>query len=59
MPASLAEDAGFDGLWLYDHLAGSVHGAPHVLECWTVLERAGRGGAAPHARLAGAQRRQP
>jgi alkanesulfonate monooxygenase SsuD/methylene tetrahydromethanopterin reductase-like flavin-dependent oxidoreductase (luciferase family) len=32
-----AEAAGFDGLWLYDHLAGSVHGAPHVLECWTVL----------------------
>ena len=31
------EDAGFDGVWLYDHLAGSVHGAPHVLECWTVL----------------------
>jgi alkanesulfonate monooxygenase SsuD/methylene tetrahydromethanopterin reductase-like flavin-dependent oxidoreductase (luciferase family) len=35
--AVLAEGAGFDGLWLYDHLAGSVHGAPHVLECWTVL----------------------
>ncbi len=33
----LAEAAGFDGLWLYDHLAGSVHRAPHVLECWTVL----------------------
>jgi len=33
----LAEEAGFDGIWLYDHLAGSVHGAPHVLECWTVL----------------------
>ncbi len=32
-----AEAAGFDGVWLYDHLAGSVHGAPHVLECWTVL----------------------
>jgi alkanesulfonate monooxygenase SsuD/methylene tetrahydromethanopterin reductase-like flavin-dependent oxidoreductase (luciferase family) len=32
-----AEDAGVDGVWLYDHLAGSVHGAPHVLECWTVL----------------------
>src|SRR6476469_3010215 len=28
---------GFDGVWLYDHLAGSVHRAPHVLECWTVL----------------------
>jgi alkanesulfonate monooxygenase SsuD/methylene tetrahydromethanopterin reductase-like flavin-dependent oxidoreductase (luciferase family) len=24
-------------VWLYDHLAGSVHGAPHVLECWTTL----------------------
>ena len=33
----LAEEAGFDGAWLYDHLAGSAHGAPHVLECWTVL----------------------
>ncbi len=35
--ALLAEEAGFDGIWLYDHLAGSVHGAEHVLECWTVL----------------------
>ena len=35
--ALAAEAAGFDGVWLYDHLAGSVHGAPHVLECWTVL----------------------
>lgn len=35
--AVLAEGAGLDGVWLYDHLAGSVHGAPHVLECWTVL----------------------
>ena len=35
--ALAAEAAGVDGLWLYDHLAGSVHGAPHVLECWTVL----------------------
>jgi alkanesulfonate monooxygenase SsuD/methylene tetrahydromethanopterin reductase-like flavin-dependent oxidoreductase (luciferase family) len=32
-----AEGAGVDGVWLYDHLAGSVHGAPHVLECWTTL----------------------
>ena len=32
-----AEAAGFDGVWVYDHLAGSVHRAPHVLECWTVL----------------------
>jgi len=35
--AAHAEAVGFDGVWLYDHLAGSVHGAPHVLECWTVL----------------------
>jgi alkanesulfonate monooxygenase SsuD/methylene tetrahydromethanopterin reductase-like flavin-dependent oxidoreductase (luciferase family) len=35
--AVLAEESGFDGLWLYDHLAGSVHGAPDVLECWTIL----------------------
>src|ERR1700749_2307807 len=35
--AVMAEARGFDGVWLYDHLAGSVHGAPHVLECWTVL----------------------
>jgi alkanesulfonate monooxygenase SsuD/methylene tetrahydromethanopterin reductase-like flavin-dependent oxidoreductase (luciferase family) len=35
--AVAAEAAGFDGVWLYDHLAGSVHGAAHVLECWTVL----------------------
>ena len=24
--AIAAEQAGFDGVWLYDHLAGSVHG---------------------------------
>ena len=35
--AIAAEHAGFDGVWLYDHLAGSVHGEPHVLECWTTL----------------------
>lgn len=35
--ALAAADAGFDGIWLYDHLAGSVHGAPQVLECWTTL----------------------
>jgi alkanesulfonate monooxygenase SsuD/methylene tetrahydromethanopterin reductase-like flavin-dependent oxidoreductase (luciferase family) len=35
--AVLAEQAGFDGVWLNDHLAGSVQGARHVLECWTVL----------------------
>lgn len=35
--ALAAERAGFDGIWLYDHLAGSVHGEPDVLECWTTL----------------------
>lgn len=35
--AVLAEQAGFDGVWLYDHLAGSVHGSSRVLECWTAL----------------------
>ena len=35
--ATVAEEAGFDGIWVYDHLAGSAHRAPHVLECWTVL----------------------
>jgi alkanesulfonate monooxygenase SsuD/methylene tetrahydromethanopterin reductase-like flavin-dependent oxidoreductase (luciferase family) len=35
--AVLAEQAGFDGVWLYDHLAGSVHGSSRVLECWTTL----------------------
>jgi len=24
-------------VWLYDHLAGSVHGRDWVLECWTTL----------------------
>jgi alkanesulfonate monooxygenase SsuD/methylene tetrahydromethanopterin reductase-like flavin-dependent oxidoreductase (luciferase family) len=35
--AVAAEQAGLDGVWLNDHLAGSVQGASHVLECWTVL----------------------
>jgi alkanesulfonate monooxygenase SsuD/methylene tetrahydromethanopterin reductase-like flavin-dependent oxidoreductase (luciferase family) len=35
--ALLAESSGIDGLWMYDHLAGSVHRAGHVLECWTTL----------------------
>jgi alkanesulfonate monooxygenase SsuD/methylene tetrahydromethanopterin reductase-like flavin-dependent oxidoreductase (luciferase family) len=35
--AMAAERARFDGVWVNDHLAGSVQGAPHVLECWTVL----------------------
>jgi alkanesulfonate monooxygenase SsuD/methylene tetrahydromethanopterin reductase-like flavin-dependent oxidoreductase (luciferase family) len=35
--AIVAQEAGFHGVWLYDHLARSVHRASHVLECWTVL----------------------
>ncbi len=35
--ALAAEEAGFDGLWTWDHLAGQSHGAARVLECWTVL----------------------
>ena len=35
--AIAAEGEGFDGVWLYDHLAGSVHGESRVLECWTTL----------------------
>jgi alkanesulfonate monooxygenase SsuD/methylene tetrahydromethanopterin reductase-like flavin-dependent oxidoreductase (luciferase family) len=35
--AIAAEAEGFDGVWLYDHLAGSVHGRSRVLECWTTL----------------------
>lgn len=35
--ALAAEQAGLDGVWLNDHLAGSVKRASHVLECWTVL----------------------
>jgi len=32
-----AEGEGFDGVWLYDHLAGSVHRESRVLEAWTTL----------------------
>jgi Luciferase-like monooxygenase len=35
--ASAAVDAGFAGIWTWDHLDGRVYGATHVLECWTVL----------------------
>jgi alkanesulfonate monooxygenase SsuD/methylene tetrahydromethanopterin reductase-like flavin-dependent oxidoreductase (luciferase family) len=35
--ALAAEGEGFDGVWLYDHLAGSVHRQGWVLECWTTL----------------------
>ena len=33
--ASAAVDAGFRGIWTYDHLDGRVYDAAHVLECWT------------------------
>ena len=35
--ALAAEQAGISGVWLNDHLAGSVQGASRVLECWTTL----------------------
>jgi alkanesulfonate monooxygenase SsuD/methylene tetrahydromethanopterin reductase-like flavin-dependent oxidoreductase (luciferase family) len=35
--AIAAEGEGFDGVWLYDHLAGSVHRQDRVVECWTTL----------------------
>lgn len=35
--ALAAEAGGFDGIWLWDHLAGSAHGADRVLESWTSL----------------------
>src|SRR4051812_3341079 len=35
--ATAAEQAGFAGVWLYDHLAGSVHRQDRVVECWTTL----------------------
>ena len=35
--ATTAGEAGFGGVWLYDHLAGSVHRALRVVECWTAL----------------------
>jgi alkanesulfonate monooxygenase SsuD/methylene tetrahydromethanopterin reductase-like flavin-dependent oxidoreductase (luciferase family) len=35
--SGMAESEGFDGIWLYDHLAGSVHGRARVLESWTAL----------------------
>jgi alkanesulfonate monooxygenase SsuD/methylene tetrahydromethanopterin reductase-like flavin-dependent oxidoreductase (luciferase family) len=35
--AEAIEGNGFDGIWMWDHLAGICHRQPHVLECWTVL----------------------
>ncbi len=35
--ARAAADAGFAGIWTWDHLDGRVHREAHVLECWTTL----------------------
>src|SRR5262245_37496437 len=35
--AAVAVDAGFRGIWTYDHVDGRVYDAPHVLEGWTIL----------------------
>jgi alkanesulfonate monooxygenase SsuD/methylene tetrahydromethanopterin reductase-like flavin-dependent oxidoreductase (luciferase family) len=35
--ALAAEGEGFDGVWMYDHLAGSVHRQDRVVEAWTTL----------------------
>jgi alkanesulfonate monooxygenase SsuD/methylene tetrahydromethanopterin reductase-like flavin-dependent oxidoreductase (luciferase family) len=35
--ARVAEEAGYAGLWTWDHLAGQAHGTDRVLECWTTL----------------------
>ena len=35
--AEAAHAAGFDGVWTWDHVAGQVHQAGSVLECWTAL----------------------
>jgi alkanesulfonate monooxygenase SsuD/methylene tetrahydromethanopterin reductase-like flavin-dependent oxidoreductase (luciferase family) len=35
--ARAAVDAGFAGLWTYDHVDGGVYDADHTLECWTIL----------------------
>src|SRR5487761_826050 len=39
--ARAAEAAGFGGIWIWDHLAGSVHQAERVLEAWTTLTAVG------------------
>jgi alkanesulfonate monooxygenase SsuD/methylene tetrahydromethanopterin reductase-like flavin-dependent oxidoreductase (luciferase family) len=35
--ALAADGEGFDGVWVYDHLAGSVHRQDRVVEAWTTL----------------------
>jgi alkanesulfonate monooxygenase SsuD/methylene tetrahydromethanopterin reductase-like flavin-dependent oxidoreductase (luciferase family) len=34
---SAAVEAGFQGIWTYDHMDGRVYDAADVLECWTIL----------------------
>ncbi len=33
----MAEEAGFDGAWIYDHLAGEAMGHSRALEVWSML----------------------
>src|SRR5436305_6533311 len=35
--AKAAADAGFAGIWTFDHVDGAVYDAPYVLEAWTLL----------------------
>jgi alkanesulfonate monooxygenase SsuD/methylene tetrahydromethanopterin reductase-like flavin-dependent oxidoreductase (luciferase family) len=35
--ANAAVDAGFAGIWTFDHIDGRVYDARDVLECWTTL----------------------
>jgi alkanesulfonate monooxygenase SsuD/methylene tetrahydromethanopterin reductase-like flavin-dependent oxidoreductase (luciferase family) len=35
--AVAAERSGFDSVWVYDHLSGTVMGSPSSLELWTLL----------------------
>src|SRR5262245_21299634 len=35
--ARAAADAGFGGIWTYDHVDGRVYDDTHVLEGWTLL----------------------
>ena len=57
--AMAAEGEGFDGVWLYDHLAGSVHGQDRVLECVDDADGDRRHGAPHRHRTDGPQRGQP
>ena len=35
--ASAAEESGFDGVWVYDHLSGATFGGPGALDVWSAL----------------------